>query len=525
MLVFFQGDAAVVSWQAVKIGSVKTGEGLQFVQHALFVENGRIQFDGCVSAENTGTAAGGFLELPVVGGAVRAQKKLCIARGDRAQQCLAVTLALQHRQTVIVRSDTAFEHCIAAVHQVVDRYGRPDTRSRFKDEIDGVPCSDMLEYDFQLGKAFHRRRQNAVDEDFLAVKDIDRWVSNFTVNQKGQARTLHLLQYTVAFADIGDAFIRICRCAGGVEFNALDKAAFMRCTDFIDGGIVGQVQRHQRFEVAALDCSEYTIEVIDRLLDRGYRRFQIGHDDGSLKLFCREWSYTIKYVAITQMEMPVIGAGDSDTFSRHDDPYYVPCAEPHKADRSKNVAVHECAGSRAMTASQPSFVVMLLKRLLEIMLLRRGPQDLPYSAALLVSLMFFYVASGTLVLSTTLGAGQAAVNMALDAVLLSAFSYICLSLLNYRARFVQMVSALAGIGIIYHLLAWPLFLQIQNMQADDPGATISALLMLFLISWQVLVFAHVFRHSMVMSMGRALLLSFGYLFLSMSVAELIFPGN
>ena len=132
---------------------------------------------------------------------------------------------------------------------------------------------------------------------------------------------------------------------------------------------------------------------------------------------------------------------------------------------------------------------------------------------------------GVLVLTTSMSIGQAAANMVLDVAVLFAFSYFCLSLLKYRARFVQMVSALSGIGIVYHLLAWPLFIQIHNMQPQQQGAKIAALLMLLLISWQVLVFAHVFRHAMQMSMMRALALSFGYLFFSMAAAEIIFPGS
>jgi len=115
--------------------------------------------------------------------------------------------------------------------------------------------------------------------------------------------------------------------------------------------------------------------------------------------------------------------------------------------------------------------------------------------------------------------------MLLDVSVLFAFSYLCLSLLHYRKRFVQMVSALAGIGVVYHLLAWPLFMQIYDMQPEQQGATIFALLMLLLLSWQVLVYAHVFRHAMEMSFWRALALSFGYLFLSIAAAEFIFPGS
>jgi hypothetical protein len=166
-----------------------------------------------------------------------------------------------------------------------------------------------------------------------------------------------------------------------------------------------------------------------------------------------------------------------------------------------------------------------LLRILSILLLKAGPQHLPYSLSLFATLTLLYLASGVLVLTTSVSIGQAAANMVLDVAVLYSFSYFCLSLLKYRARFVQMASALAGIGIAYHLLAWPLFVQIHNMQPEEQGAKIAALLMLLLVSWQVLVFAHVFRYAMQMSMMRALALSFGYLFLSMAAAEVILPGS
>jgi len=164
-------------------------------------------------------------------------------------------------------------------------------------------------------------------------------------------------------------------------------------------------------------------------------------------------------------------------------------------------------------------------RILAIMLLRAGPQHLPHSVSLLVILTILYLASGVLVLATSMSVGQAITNLILDIAVLYAFSYFCLSLLQFKARFVQMASALTGIGAVYHLLAWPLFIQIHDMQSQQQGVTIVALLMLSLISWQVLVFAHVFRNAMQMSMARALILSFAYLFLSIAAAEIIFPGS
>jgi hypothetical protein len=167
----------------------------------------------------------------------------------------------------------------------------------------------------------------------------------------------------------------------------------------------------------------------------------------------------------------------------------------------------------------------VLLRILAIIFLKAGPQHMPYSPSLLATLTSFYLLSGVLVLTTAMDMIHAIANMLLDVVVLFAFCYLCLSLLKLKARFVQMVSALAGIGIVYHVLAWPLFMQIHGMQVQEQGVKIAALLMLLIISWQVLVFAHVFRYAMRLSMTRALALSFGYLFLSMAAAEIIFPGN
>ena len=164
-------------------------------------------------------------------------------------------------------------------------------------------------------------------------------------------------------------------------------------------------------------------------------------------------------------------------------------------------------------------------RILAIILLKAGPQHLPCSLPLLATMVLLYLASGVLVLTISMEFSLAMASMLLDAGVLFAFSYFCLSLLNYRNRMVQMVSALAGVGIVYHLLAWPLFIQFDAMQDQEQGVRIAALLMLLLISWQVLVFAHVFRQTMQMSMGRSLALSFGYLFLSMAAAEIMFPGS
>ena len=106
-------------------------------------------------------------------GTVGAEKKFRIARADRPQQRLTVVFTFEHRQAVVMRADTALEHGIAAIHQMVHRDSRGHAWSRIQNKVDRVCGCDVLEYDLQLGKPRHEWSKHAVYEDFLAVENID----------------------------------------------------------------------------------------------------------------------------------------------------------------------------------------------------------------------------------------------------------------------------------------------------------------------------------------------------------------
>ncbi len=71
-------------------------------------------------------------------------------------------------------------------------------------------------------------------------------------------------------------------------------------------------------------------------------------------------------------------------------------------------------------------------RILAIMLLRAGPQHLPFSWSLFVMVVFLYLASGVLVLTLVIDTGPAVASMVLDAAVLITFSYLCLSLFQQQ---------------------------------------------------------------------------------------------
>jgi len=166
--------------------------------------------------------------------------------------------------------------------------------------------------------------------------------------------------------------------------------------------------------------------------------------------------------------------------------------------------------------------VALLSTVIAVMLLKAGPQHLPASRQLLGASILLYLVTGLLILLPELDAATALGDMLLDIGVLASFSYFTLSMLGFTRRFVQTVATLATTGCVFHLLAWPVLVHINSLQAQQQDALIESLLMLALLAWQILVNAHIFRYALELKMGAAVALSFGYLFLSIALSQIVF---
>lgn len=160
-----------------------------------------------------------------------------------------------------------------------------------------------------------------------------------------------------------------------------------------------------------------------------------------------------------------------------------------------------------------------------MLLLKAAPEDLPYSLGLMNRIIFLYLLSGLLVQSglvePTLSIGRMVLNIAITMF----FTYVVLASLELKARFVQTLSALVGVGIVFNLLAWPLLLQLAADDPAKPVAGISSFLILLLMSWELLVTAHIYKHALNAKMGHAIILSLGLFFISITLAQMIFPES
>jgi len=167
------------------------------------------------------------------------------------------------------------------------------------------------------------------------------------------------------------------------------------------------------------------------------------------------------------------------------------------------------------------------KKIMAMLFLKAAPQDLSFKPSLAVRLAFFYWFSGVLVLSSTLQPSDVMASMLLSLVILGGFVFGVLRVFNRQARFIQTFSAVVGVSILFNFLSWPILMILSGDDGSADETMVPALSFIFLmmISWEVLVKAHIFKHALEIAMVNALLLSFALFFISMTLSQLLFPGD
>jgi len=168
----------------------------------------------------------------------------------------------------------------------------------------------------------------------------------------------------------------------------------------------------------------------------------------------------------------------------------------------------------------------LLNLLVDIALLRAGPQALPASQFLLLLTALLGLVTGTVVIVGAMGGPvQALLAQLLDLGLLLGLLYMATTLSGRSGRFLQAATALLGTGVLINLITMPL----QLLIGDDPNQSsfggLAVLLYLLLIPWTLLILAHVLRHTFEMRLGGGMLIALGYFLLVNWLVQLLFPAS
>jgi hypothetical protein len=157
----------------------------------------------------------------------------------------------------------------------------------------------------------------------------------------------------------------------------------------------------------------------------------------------------------------------------------------------------------------------LLRIVIDLCLLRRGPQDLPYSPALTQGLLLLGLGVDLLVLRWLDEDSDLLLQIGCSLALLLALPWLLLSLRQRRERYVQTLAAFAATGIVFSLLYLPLALKSAELPRPVAGETLSgeqALVAwgtLLVIGWKLAINGSIWRHALDWPRAAGVLLAVG----------------
>lgn len=166
----------------------------------------------------------------------------------------------------------------------------------------------------------------------------------------------------------------------------------------------------------------------------------------------------------------------------------------------------------------------LIRLFLDICLLRRGPQDVPASTTLMQLCTLLYLVSGfVLLVFDETPVWQNAAKVAIDFGLFMAIVWGALVWRGHRARWQQTWTALMGSCTLLALVALPIIRWVFVSAEGGAVAPLAATLWFGIVLWNLAVIGHVMRHALQLPFGIGVLIAVGYLVMSVTAIDLVFP--
>ena len=129
----------------------------------------------------------------------------------------------------------------------------------------------------------------------------------------------------------------------------------------------------------------------------------------------------------------------------------------------------------------------------DICRLRLKPQDLPHSNTLLSVTLFVYTIIGMALSMVQFSLPESLLSALVDTGLLVILIGSLLYFAHFRERTTQTLTALAGTNCVLEIIGSPIIFWFGFYEGD---MTIPILLLLGLIVWNMVVYAHILRHAL-----------------------------
>lgn len=173
----------------------------------------------------------------------------------------------------------------------------------------------------------------------------------------------------------------------------------------------------------------------------------------------------------------------------------------------------------------------LLRLLLELCRLRIGPQDLPWSLPLARALVVLSLALDLLYAAVLDAERVVALRLLLSLALLLGVPWLLLAWRGFPQRYLQTLAAIAGTGVLFKLAMLPLALAIVDLPLPTtpeqlvPAQVLVGWLTLALLSWKLVVNAHILRHALDLRFGFGLLIALAVFALELVLAQALVAGS
>lgn len=169
----------------------------------------------------------------------------------------------------------------------------------------------------------------------------------------------------------------------------------------------------------------------------------------------------------------------------------------------------------------------LLGVIVDIILLRRGPEHVPASPALLAVVIAIYAAGAAITGAVFSPAGQPwAVELVVAIVATLAFYQIALNVAKKRERFTQTMTAMFAVRAIFTPFLVPMMGSVMSsLQAKQPASSLLALLVLAGMIWVFVVDVRIMRSAFEWPTPAALLLVVGQQIVMLILFVLLLGGS
>lgn len=181
---------------------------------------------------------------------------------------------------------------------------------------------------------------------------------------------------------------------------------------------------------------------------------------------------------------------------------------------------------RAVPGSRlASTVYALITPFLQLCLLNRGPQDLPASRLLLGLALTGYLLVGVAMGWPYYGLVVSVAQSLVEIGILVGFTYLVLRWRRHPGRFVQTLTALAGVGVVLGALLLPLVYSMYRAELLGESPELPALAYIAVFGWLVVAYGQIFRHALALKhLGLGILVAVAFVVLASGSIELLFSG-